>query len=286
MADATRSVTIKKQDGDLQGYPVATLNKIYAGTFVVLNSSGYAKGGSASAGEKFVGIAAETVDNSAGANGAKWVNVWTRGHFEMAASSIAQASVGADMYYIDNQTFDETDAGSLGIKVGKLVKVISATRGVVSIGNAIATAYTGSADALTVSDAGDHFAAAEGTVATQIQKLAKTIVVTLPRFTGWTKNGSAQTIALPLLEFPVPVMLKRAYLNLGTAPGAGKTLTIAVNGSTAVTISETNTQAESEALSITVAANADLAVTATETSGGIAANADLMLVYQVDDGES
>lgn len=285
MADATRSVSIKKQDGDLLAYPVAASNKIYKGTFVVLNSSGYAKGGSASANERFVGIAAETADNSGGGNGAINVSVWTRGHFEMAASSIALGNVGADMYYIDNQTFDESDGNSLAIKVGKLVKYISATRGVVSIGNAIATSYSGAADALTVSDIGDHFATAEGTVAAQIQKLAKTIVVTLPRFTGWTKNGSAQAIALPLLEFPVAVMLKRAYLNLGTAPGTDKTLTIAVNGTTAVSVSGSSTQAESENLSIAVAANTDLAVTATETSGGSAANADLMLVYQVDDGE-
>jgi hypothetical protein len=284
MAALTKDRATSYTDGKIVGYPVAAGAKIYAGSMVCLNNSGYAVPAANAANYRFIGVAVRQVDNSSGANGDQTVEVFREGVFEFQATSIAQANVGADMYVVDDQTFDETDPGN-GVKCGKLVKYISATKGWIAIGPALASVYTGSADALTVSDAGDHFAAAESTVAAQIQKLAKTIVVTLPRFTGWTKNGTAQAIALPLLEFPVPVMLKRAYLNLGTAPGSGKTLTIAVNGTTAVTISETNTQAESENLSIAVAANTDLAVTASETSGGSAANADLMLVYQVDDGE-
>lgn len=264
-------------------YPVAASTKIYAGTMVCVNASGYAVPAANSANLKFVGVAMQQVDNSTGSNGDRVVRVRREGVFEFNASSIAQSMVGDDMYIVDDTTFDESNPGH-GIKCGKLVKYVSSTKGWLQIGYTLASAYTGSADALTVSDAGDHFSNAEATVEAQIQKLAKTIVVTLPTFTGWTKNGSDQTIALPDLEFPVPVMVKRAYLSLGTAPGAGKTLVLKVNNTNAVTISESNTKAEAENLSIAIDADTDLVIKANETSGGSAANANLILVCQVDDG--
>lgn len=286
MAALTQDRPFAYTDGRIVGYPVAAATIIYAGSMVCVNSSGYAVPAANAANYRFVGVAVRQADNRTGSAADKTVEVFREGVFEFDASSIAQANVGSDMYVVDDHTFDESDPGH-GVKCGKLVKYISATKGWIAIGAAVATAITGSADALTVSDAGDHFAAAEDTVAEQIQKLAKTIVVTLPRFTGWTKNGSDQEIgALPQLEFPVPVMVKRAYLNLGTAPGSGKTLVLKINGTAAVTINESNTRAESENLSIAIAANTDLVVAANETSGGAAANADLILVCQVDDGEA
>ena len=79
--------------------------------------------------------------------------------------------------------------------------------------------------------------------------------------------------------------IKRAYVNLGTAPDTGKTLALLVNGSAAVSVADLATQAENEALDIPIAADTNIVVTLTETASGTAANCDLMLIAQVDDGE-
>jgi len=264
--------------------PVYRAVKIFAGSMVCINSAGYAVPAANASGNKFAGVALHQADNSSGSDGDINIIVRTEGVFEFAASSIAQTMIMDDMYVVDDQTFDETNPGH-SVKCGKLLKYISTTKGWLMIGKALASAFTGSADALTVSDAGDHFAAAENTVMAQIQKLAKTIVVTIPHVATWTKDGTAKTPALPLLEFPVAVKLVRAYANVGTAPGADKTLTIAVNGTTACQVVTTATQGEAENLTKTIAADTDIVVTLSETAGGAGAALDLMLVFQVDDGE-
>lgn len=283
---ATKDLAKVMSDGKLLAFPVKTGVKIYAGTFVATDATGYAVPCADDAAHRFVGIADAQVDNTLGASGAKTVNVWRTGCFQMKASSIAITSLGVTMYCVNDETMDESNPGN-GVIVGTLVEYISATLGVVDIETAIKTpASSASADALTLSDAGDFFAAAKDTVAEQMQVVAGLpIVITIPRFTGWTKDGADKTPAIPLLELPVPVRVKRAYLNLGTAPGADKTLTLDVNGTLAVTIAGTDTQAEDEALDIAIAKDTNIVITANETAGGAGANADLILIAQLDDGE-
>lgn len=276
--------TTYREGLDLQ-IPVYQSVKIYAGSMVCVNSSGYAVPAANASGNKFVGVAMGQADNSSGNSGDINVIVRTEGVFEFAATSIGQANLLSDMYVVDDQTFDETDPGH-SVKCGKLLRYIGSTKGWLMIGKALASAFAGSADALTVSDGGDYFPAATNTVAEQIQALAAVpMVITIPRFTGWTKDGADKTPALPLLELPVPVRIKRAYLNLGTAPGADKTLVLDVNGTQAISIAGTDTQAEDESLDIAIAANTNIVVTANETASGAAANADLMLIAVLDDGE-
>lgn len=259
--------------------------EIFAGSKVCINATGYAAPAADTVGFKFVGVALEYKDNSGGSPGDKKIKVRTEGVYEFDALSIAQASLLADMYVVDDHTFDESDPGQ-GIKCGKLVKVESATRGWIWISKAFASAYAGAADALTVSDAGDFFAAALDTVAEQIQDLAKgPFFLTVPRFTGWTKDGTAKVALIPLVESPVPFKIKRAYVNLGTAPGAGKTLALTVNGSALVTITEANTQGEDEALDIAIAKDTNIVISANETAAGAGANCDIILVLYKDDGE-
>lgn len=266
-------------------YPMAAV-KIFAGSLVCINATGYAAPAADTVNFKFAGVALEWVDNSGGSPGGKKIRVRREGVFQFDATSIAQASVGADMYVVDDHTFDESDPGQ-GIKCGKLVAVTSATLGWIAIGRRLATAYTGAADALTLSDAGDFFAAALATVAQQMQDVAKgPFFLTVPRFTGWTKDGAAHVIALPNMESPVPFKIKRAYVNLGTAPGTGKTLALTVNGGQAlVSIAEANTQGEAESLDIAIAKDTDIIISANETSAGAGANCDILLVLYKDDGE-
>lgn len=278
------------RDGQERPYPVATGVKIYAGSLVCVNASGYAVPGADTVNFKFAGVAQEQVDNTLGANGAKTVRVKRTGEHLFKASSIAQGDVGKIMYLVDDQTFDETNPGQ-GIVCGVLTEYVSATSGWLDIASGVRPSLAAaSADALTVSDAGDFFPAATDTVPEQIQALAGDLVpITIPRYTGWTKDGTDQQLVGPKIELNYPCRIKRAYANLGTAPGAGKTLLIKYGADTMITISEAVTQGEGEALDIAVPADTDLlsavaGVLLNETAAGAGANLDLVLLVARDDG--
>lgn len=285
----TKDRSTPYKEGVLVAFPVAAATKIYAGSMVCVNAGGYAVPAADAASFKFVGVAQEMVDNSAGASGDLSVSVRTEGIFLLDATSIAQASVLADMYVVDDHTFDESNPGN-GIKCGKLVKVESATLGWIWISKAFASAFTGAADALTLSDAGDYFAAALSTVATQMQALATTIPpILIPRQTGWTKDAGDHQMVGPLVELPFPCRIKEAYGFLGTVPGSTKTLLVKFGATTLLTFGAADANQENEGLNIPVPADTPLFGAAglllNETASGAAANLDIYLVVARDDGE-
>ncbi len=69
---------------------------VWRNAIVGLTSAGYARG--LVAGDVFAGIAYEEMDNSAGADGAKAVRVYTVGDFEHAVSGAAQTDVGRPVF--------------------------------------------------------------------------------------------------------------------------------------------------------------------------------------------
>ena len=276
--------------------PVDDADLIYGGAFVCVNADGYAVEGSDTAGLIFMGVATERKDNTDGEDGDLDVVVRRRGLVKaILGTAITQANVGDNVFLVDDQTVDLAGNVTNDIFCGIIAAYIDSTHAWIDIEPAIRQADVAThiadasgahaASAISIADAGDHFAAAEATVELALQKLAKTIVIALPRFTGWTKDGTDKAIVLPALELPVAVRIKRAYVNLGTAPGAEKTLALKLNTSALVSIAETATQGEAEALDIAIAANTDFAVTAGETASGAGANCDIMLIAQVDDGE-
>lgn len=109
----------------LNNYPVYQSTIIYEGTLVSLNSSGYLVEATAAATtDHVVGMALATVDNSSGASGALYCNVfqgvarWSNG------ASITLSSVGALAYVVDNQTVTTSAAGSAPV-VGTIFSVDS-----------------------------------------------------------------------------------------------------------------------------------------------------------------
>src|SRR5918992_991677 len=88
-------------DQELRTLPVKGSTHIYKGAFVGL-SSGYARG--LVAGDGFMGIAYEDVDNTAGADGALSVRVFTLGDFEHALTSASRANNRAAVYASDDAT--------------------------------------------------------------------------------------------------------------------------------------------------------------------------------------
>ncbi len=117
----------EKKDRGLKWYPVAAV-KVYAGSLVAINSSGFLIPAANAAGNKVVGVCRATVDNAAGAAGDLKAQVEAPVLARFPATSITQAMVGQVMYVVDDQTFDDV-LGTAGIKAGRLVEFISTTEG-------------------------------------------------------------------------------------------------------------------------------------------------------------
>ncbi|MGQ9687283.1 MAG: hypothetical protein ACUVXF_00625 [Desulfobaccales bacterium] len=133
MAALTKDRATPYREGIEIEFPVAANTKIFSGSLVSANSNGYAVPAADTAGHKFLGVALEQADNSAGANGAKKVRVRRAGVFEFDALSITQAMVGAAMYVVDDHTVDDYSGPTNDIRVGILVKYVSDTKGWVDI---------------------------------------------------------------------------------------------------------------------------------------------------------
>lgn len=108
-------------------FPVKGSTLILQGALVALNG-GYAVPASSATGREIVGVAQETVDNSAGADGAKRIvvhaGVFT---FENSASTdqITQADVGKDSFAVDDQTVAKTNGGATRSRAGRIINVNS-----------------------------------------------------------------------------------------------------------------------------------------------------------------
>jgi hypothetical protein len=133
MSALTRDRATPYREGIEVEYPVAANTKIFAGSLVCVNSSGYAVPAADTSGYRFAGVAMEQVDNSDGSDAGKVVRLRRTGVFEFDAGSITQDMVGADMYAADDHTFDDAAGPTNDIKVGRLVKYVSATRGWIDI---------------------------------------------------------------------------------------------------------------------------------------------------------
>lgn len=83
-------------DQELRTLQVAAAKHIYRGGFVGLNSAGYAQ--PLVAGDNFVGVAYEEVDNSSGANGAMSVRVYTEGDFGHSLTGATVANIGRPVF--------------------------------------------------------------------------------------------------------------------------------------------------------------------------------------------
>jgi len=130
MSALTRDRATPYREGIEVEYPVAANTKIYAGSLVCVNAAGYAVPAADTIGYQIAGVALEQVDNS---DGSKNVRLRRAGVFEFDAVSISQNMVGTPMYAADDHTFDDAAGPTNGIKVGLLVKYVSATKGWIDI---------------------------------------------------------------------------------------------------------------------------------------------------------
>ena len=126
MAALSEARAIKKRAGKHFLRAVAGTKKIFEGALVCLNSTGYATPGALAATLVADGVARETVDNTAGADGAVTVEI-EKGVFPFANSTstdaITRAEIGDNAYIVDDQTVAKTDAGATRSVAGKIVDV-------------------------------------------------------------------------------------------------------------------------------------------------------------------
>ncbi len=95
--------------------PVKASTTIFEGATVATDSTGYALPAAEATGLKCWGVAEETVDNSAGADGVKFVKVrggvFTR-DVGLSADALTQAEIGKTVYAIDDHTVGKTTNSS------------------------------------------------------------------------------------------------------------------------------------------------------------------------------
>ena len=113
------------RDGENFVFGVATTQKIYAGSIVVLSATGYAESGATATGKIAVGRCEEYVYNDL-ADGLKTVKV-RRGCYQFlnsaAADLITIAQIGDVCYIVDDQTVAKTDGGTTRSPAGFIMDV-------------------------------------------------------------------------------------------------------------------------------------------------------------------
>lgn len=112
-----------------QAYPVAAGAKIFAGSMVCINTSGYAVPAADTANFSPVrGIATAQADNTSGANGAIDVVVEYGCSFLLACTgAITQADLGAIAMVADDQTVSDAAAMTNDIRAGRIAEIVSAS---------------------------------------------------------------------------------------------------------------------------------------------------------------
>lgn len=128
MAALTKARNTPERGIDIFEEPVKAATKIYAGSLVCLDASGWAVPGAAATTLIAMGRAEADADNSSGADGDIKVRI-KRGRFRWANSSstdaIARTEIGKDVYIVDDQTVAKTNGSSSRSRAGKVVGVDS-----------------------------------------------------------------------------------------------------------------------------------------------------------------
>jgi hypothetical protein len=117
--------TISKADQlrNRVAWPVAASVKIWKGSLVMIDA-GYAKPGATATGKIKAGKALETVDNTTGAAGAKFVHVEEGTHkwANLGGDLVVAADVGVlDCFITDDQTVSKTSGGSTKSVAGRVM---------------------------------------------------------------------------------------------------------------------------------------------------------------------
>lgn len=100
------------QDAGIVAVPMAAGVKIFAGSLVVANATGFAAPGLTDAAVTYIGRAEESADNTTGADGAQVVPVRRKVAFKWASDgTVTQAHLMKPAYIVDDQTVSADESG-------------------------------------------------------------------------------------------------------------------------------------------------------------------------------
>jgi hypothetical protein len=116
---ASRDTTQLASEGNFT-LELAAATKIYAGSLVAINASGYAVPASASSALRCVGRAEKTIDNTSGSAGALTIEV-KPGRFYFTCSGASRASRGLMAYVVFDNEVSLTDGSGLRPAAGRIV---------------------------------------------------------------------------------------------------------------------------------------------------------------------
>lgn len=136
MAALTEDRNTGRQDGEILAPAMAATVKIFGGSLVARNATGYMAPAADAASFVVVGVAEEYVDNSAGADGDKSVRLRRKKGFWLANSgtnAVTLAHIGTDVYVEDDQTVASA-GGVNSIVAGKCLAVDSGKGVLVEVG--------------------------------------------------------------------------------------------------------------------------------------------------------
>jgi hypothetical protein len=112
-------------------FPVGALETIAAGKFIgIIRGTGYVR--ELTVGDQFVGISASAANNSAGADGAINVRVYTSGTFQLTVTGATQPLTGIPVFATSNSATSVTTQYG-GTIIGTLLSVVSTNIGMVRI---------------------------------------------------------------------------------------------------------------------------------------------------------
>lgn len=136
MPSLTQAYEAFERPGLVVAYKLSNV-KIFKGALVGVNASGFAVPMShATANLKFIGIANETVDNSAGAAGDKQITVTKTGSFVVKPTGFtaAQADIGKEAYANTDWEIQIATAGLTNqYKVGTIVSLETTSTGAAGV---------------------------------------------------------------------------------------------------------------------------------------------------------
>lgn len=112
-----------REIGDTGSYPIIASDIIYDGAAVGDNGSGYAR--PLVAADPFLGFCYSQCDNSSGAAGAKYVDVWKRGAVKLSVTGAVITDVGRAVYATDDNTF-VLIGPTASTFIGRIVRFVSA----------------------------------------------------------------------------------------------------------------------------------------------------------------
>lgn len=137
MSALTAARDAKRQDGKLLSYKLGAAKTVYKGGLVaVLQSTGYAQAAGDTSGTVVVGVAHETVDNSAGSAGDKSVRVEKTGVYQFSKTGAVITDVSKLVYVSDDQTVS-VSATTNSIPCGYVASLVDSSHVAVRIDRSV-----------------------------------------------------------------------------------------------------------------------------------------------------